>query len=89
MTVTFRMSAGNKDTSGDYNSYDTVTEYKIGEAIAGIDTSEEAIVRMKGNGSGYSLALWTDGKFFYSIKMSDEQSEEVFLNIISGMKEGK
>lgn len=47
MTVTFRMSAGTEDTSGDYNSYDTVTENRIGEAIAGEDTSEEIIVTLK------------------------------------------
>lgn len=99
MTATFRMSAGTEDTSGDFNSYATVTEYRIGEDIprenvTGEDAreeelTEETVVTLKGNSGGYSLALWTDGNFFYSIKMSDEQPDEVFLNMISGIKEEK
>ena len=75
-TAIFRKSIGSSDNSGDYNSYDTVSEVSVNTCT----------VTLKGNAGTYSLAVWTDGRFAYSIKLSYGISEIQWDNIISGIK---
>ena len=42
-------------------------------------------VTLKGNGGTYSLALWTDGEYAYSLRFDSGVSEEALLQIISGV----
>lgn len=57
-TVTFRQSVGDEDNSGDYNVYAETETREIG----GLP------VTLKGDGQGYSLVLWNDGTYAYSLR---------------------
>lgn len=69
----YRMWAGTEDRSGDYNLFENETEavLDIGRAT------------LKGNEGGYSFALWTDGTYSYSLKLSLEVPEDKILEMIS------
>lgn len=69
----YRKAAGNQDISGDYNVYDTV-----GEAQAG-----GSAVTLKGNGGVYSLAVWSDGTYSYSLSLDRGVSNAEWENIFS------
>ena len=56
----FRKSAGTEDNSGDYSEYADITEIQVGGQT----------VTLKGNEGSYSLAVWTDGEFSYSLSLS-------------------
>ena len=60
-TCTFRKSVGSEDNSGDYNAYPTVKEIPVGEVTA----------TLKGDGDSFTLAIWSDGAFSYSLQLSD------------------
>lgn len=71
----FRKALGTEDNSGDYSEYKNKTEITIGSLK----------VLLKGNNSGYSLAVWDDGEFSYSIYISYEVSENEWKDIIEGV----
>lgn len=58
-TVTFRQSVGDGDNSGDYNVYAQTEVQEIG----GVS------VTLKGDGRTYSLAIWNDGTYAYSVSV--------------------
>lgn len=74
-SAVYRKSSGSGDNSGDYNVYDTVAQKEI----------RSKQVTLKGNGGTYSLALWTDGEYAYSLRFDSGVSEEALLQIITGV----
>lgn len=60
-TACYRKAAGTEDCSGDYNVYTDVTEFEAGSIT----------VTLKGDAGQYTLAIWTDGSYFYSLSLSD------------------
>lgn len=74
-TITFRQSLGEKDNSGDYNVYaQTATQ-----EVAGLQ------VTLKGDGQGYSLALWSDGTYAYSLRAEPYLTAEEWETVIAGI----
>lgn len=64
----YRKSLGTGDNSGDYNVYDRESTF----------TLSDCAVTLKGNADGYTLAVWTDGTYAYSVSVSSPMSEEAF-----------
>lgn len=60
--ICVRKGRGTDDISGDYNVYKNVSEKEIGGNT----------VTLKGNGDGVISAVWTDGKYSYSIYSGNE-----------------
>ena len=60
-TCTFRKSVGSDDNSGDYNAYSAVEEISVGEVTA----------MLKGADGSFTLAIWSDGAYSYSLQLSD------------------
>ena len=60
-TARYRKAAGTEDCSGDYNVYTDVTELEAGSIT----------VTLKGDAGQYTLAIWTDGSYSYSLSLSD------------------
>lgn len=71
-TLVFRMSRGADDNSGDFNPYDTETEVTV------LNTP----VTLKGNAALYHLAIWTDGQYSYSMKLSTGVSQEEMIALV-------
>ena len=71
-TAVYRMSPGAEDNSGDYNSYDTVSQISVN----GLD------VTLKGSGKTYVLALWTDGSYAYSLSIPGGADEAVWQKAV-------
>ena len=72
-----RTSAGTEDNSGDYTDYPAVTELTVGTVTA--ELRGEAAER-------YMLAVWTDGQYAYSLRLSDGQSTEVWQRLLAGVR---
>lgn len=68
----YRKSAGTEDNSGDYNVYQR--EQIL--TISGLS------VTLKGDDSGYCLAIWTDGTYAYSVSVTSPLSEEAFRQLL-------
>jgi len=75
-TVTFRKSTGTEDNSGNYTNYKTVKKVTINSYD----------VTLKGTGEEYCLAVWTDGKFSYSLHFKNAVSVYDIENIIMEIK---
>lgn len=60
-TACHRKAAGTEDCSGDYNVYTDVT---------GLEESGMTVM-LKGDAGQYTLAIWTDGSYSYSLSLSD------------------
>ena len=71
--ICIRKGAGTEDISGDFNTYKNVVEKKIG----GCD------VTLKGNGEGVVSAVWTDGKYSYSLCSEIELTSKFAQSIIA------
>ena len=71
--VDLRTSAGTEDNSGD----PAVTELTVGTVTA--ELRGEAAER-------YTLAVWTDGQYAYSLRLSDGQSTEVWQRLLAGVR---
>ena len=72
-TATYRQSAGTADNSGDCTAYGDVD----GITAGGLS------VTLKGDGGLYVLAVWTDGTFSYSLRLSQGVPQAEWLDIIS------
>lgn len=68
----YRKSLGTEDNSGDYNIYQQE------EAL----TVSGCAVTLKGNSDGYSLAIWSDGTYVYSIGVTAPISKEAFRGLL-------
>lgn len=75
-TASFRMAVGDDDISGDYNEYGNVKITKV----AGI------AVTLKGNESGYSLAIWQSDGYTYALSLSEEVTENEWVKILESIQ---
>ncbi len=71
-TLRYRISQGTDDNSGDYNVYAQSTETEISGNV----------VALKGENGAYTLAVWTDGQYAYSISVTVPISREIFTALI-------
>ena len=71
-TLRYRKSQGMEDNSGDYNVYALNTEAEVSGNT----------VTLKGEDGAYTLAIWTDGQYAYSISVTAPLSQETFLTLI-------
>ena len=71
-TLRYRKSQGTEDNSGDYNQYDQETAL----------TLSGCSVTLKGSADGYTLAVWTDGTYAYSINSSTPLSLDAFQTLL-------
>ncbi len=74
-TAAFRKGIGSDDVSGDYNSYELTSEISVNDINA----------MLKGNGETYTLAIWTDGEFAYSLSLSEGVGEAEWISIFKTM----
>ena len=65
-SLCYRKSQGTEDNSGDYNVYDREETTKVGENS----------VTLKGTDEGFTLAVWTDGSYAYSISLTTPLSQD-------------
>lgn len=71
-SLCYRKSPGTEDNSGDYNVYAQEETLEIsGNAVT-----------LKGNDGVYSLAIWTDGSYAYSISVTNPLSRDAFRMLI-------
>lgn len=73
----FRQSPGTQDNSGDWN------EYPAQETIEVSGSS----VTLKGEKDAYTLAVWSDGTYSYSLSLTAGQTAEVWERIVAGVTE--
>ena len=72
-TATYRKGIGTEDVSGDFNDYESEVKISIGDDV----------FTLKGNGGLYSLALWGDGEYSYSLSLSKGVSEAEWQSMIT------
>ena len=72
----FRQSLGEEDNSGDWN------EYPAQEALS----VSGCTVTLKGAPDSYTLAIWSDGTYSYSLSLSAGQPASVWEAIIEGVQ---
>lgn len=65
-SATYRQSPGDGDNSGDYTVYSDTAEI----------TGNDRTVTLKGTNGVYVLALWTDGRYTFSLSLSPGLTEE-------------
>lgn len=75
-TAVYRKGTGSSDISGDYNIYNSEIEMSINDYD----------VTLKGNDKVYSLAIWTDGDYSYSLSLSNGKTESEWKIILKGEK---
>lgn len=71
-TATYRQSLGTADNSGDYNLYPDT------------QTLPEQNATLKGQDQSYTLALWTDGTYTYSLRLSSGLSADAWQALLDG-----
>lgn len=71
-TALFRKGKGTDDVSGDYNVYSSVKEITVGVNA----------VTLKGENDVFTLAVWTDGEYSYSLDISNGLSEDEWSEMI-------
>lgn len=60
-TAAYRKSLGNDDNSGIYDTFPSTEQISVGDVSAAV----------KGDGTRFTLAVWTDGTYAYSIALSN------------------
>ena len=75
-TAVYRKGIGTSDISGDYNTYNSEIKININDYD----------VTLKGNDNVYSLAIWTDGDYSYSLSLSNGKMESEWKVILTGEK---
>jgi len=73
-TANYRKSAGTEDNSGIYDTFPETKQISVGTISA----------TLKGDGSKYTLACWTDGTYAYSIVLSEGVDAEKWGAILGG-----
>lgn len=74
--LVYRKAVGDEDISGDYNTYTKEKNLII----------DDKTITLKGNGKKYNLAIWTYGKFSYSLYYENGLSKKELIKIISRIK---
>lgn len=72
-TATYRQSAGTQDNSGDYTNYTAAVSLSCG----GLS------VTLKGENGAYTLAVWTDGTYSYSLSLSQGLSQAQWADVLN------
>lgn len=75
-TLIFRMSAGSDDISGDYNNYNDVKSFKLGNNA----------VTLKGNLKQYNLAVWEADGYSFSVNASTGIPEQELLKVVQSVQ---
>lgn len=70
-TATYRQSLGSEGNSGDYNLYPDT------------QTLPEQNATLKGQDGLYTLALWTDGTYTYSLRLSSALSADAWQALLT------
>ena len=72
-----RKSPGTEENSGDWTEYPAAEQLTVGT----LD------VQLRGDAQdAYTLAVWTDGQYAYSLRLSQGQNAEVWQQIITGVQ---
>ena len=71
-TATYRQSLGTADNSGDYTLYEDTQVIPENNAT------------LKGQDQRYTLALWTDGTYTYSLRLSSALSADAWQALLDG-----
>lgn len=71
-TAIFRKSTGDEDNSGDYNTYNFTQEIQVSSCK----------VTLKGNESNYTLAIWSNDNFSYSLAFDNGITEGQWIELI-------
>lgn len=71
-TATYRQSAGTQDNSGDYTDYSDTVQIAAGERRA----------ILSGDGGAYALAVWTEGEYVCSLRLSQPISAEAWRGVL-------
>ena len=74
-TACFRQSLGEEDNSGDWN------EYPAQKSL----TVNGCVVTLKGEADSYTLAVWQDDIYSYSLSLSAGQPASVWESIVEGV----
>ena len=74
-TACFRQSLGEEDNSGDWS------EYPAQKSL----TVNGCAVTLKGEADSYTLAIWQDGTYSYSLSLSAGQPASVWAELIEGV----
>lgn len=72
----FRQSLGEEDNSGDWS------EYPAQKSL----TVNGCVVTLKGEADSYTLAIWSDGTYSYSLSLSAGQPASVWAELIEGVQ---
>ena len=75
-TACFRQSLGEEDNSGDWS------EYPAQKSL----TVNGCAVTLKGEADSYTLAIWQDGTYSYSLSLSAGQPASVWAELIEGVR---
>lgn len=71
-----RKAPGSDDISGDYETYDNVSEIAAGGHS----------LTAKGKGDTFSTAVWTAGEYSYSVSSDEGLSQEDLISLASAIK---
>ena len=74
-TACFRQSLGEEDNSGDWS------EYPAQKSL----TVNGCAVTLKGERDSYTLGIWSDGTYSYSLSLSAGQPASVWESIVEGV----
>ena len=72
----FRQSLGKEDNSGDWS------EYPAQKSL----TVNGCVVTLKGEADSYTLAIWQDGTYSYSLSLSAGPPASVWAELIEGVR---
>ncbi len=75
-TACFRQSLGEEDNSGDWS------EYPAQKSL----TVNGCAVTLKGERDSYTLGIWSDGTYSYSLSLSAGQPASVWASIVEGVE---
>lgn len=76
-TAVFRKSAGEGDNSGFYAVYDTTAQITVAPRV----------VTLQGSGGLYTMALWSDGAYTCTLRLSSGLPEETWRAILVALPE--
>ena len=74
-TACFRQSLVEEDISGDWNEYPAKESFTVNGCA----------VTLKGEADSYTLAIWQDGTYSYSLSLSAGQPASVWESIVEGV----
>ena len=75
-TACFRQSLGEEDNSGDWNEYPAKESFTVNGCV----------VTLKGERGSYTLGIWSDGTYSYSLSLSAGQPASVWAELIEGVQ---